>query len=681
MISLPPGAVLRKRLLAAVLGTMVLGVVGCEQSAPSVSGPRGVDQKLHSDEIFANAIESLERLQRYYDESMFLGIHERLMRWQETNQAPVAPDDPLVVALWPEAPMQRQFVERMNEWLRDQEPLPGWELDPMVQALIPEGESFPPIARLDKLEFTPFDGFAVVEATWFRDLSNWARGEQLDDLTRAMNLFDWTVRNVALEYDPFRAAYIEQYRLPKFPWEALLTGSGSAAERASVFLYLARQQRIEACLLAIPAGDGGSEEGEVRMRPWTVGVLHGGEIYLFDPALGLPIPGPEGIGFDRDGQLDVRPATLSEVVEDPELLRQLDVTEEGEEWVYPVDGSQMEGVVAWLEASPSYVSQRMAVIEAHLTGSQRAVLTTRPSLLAEKLRDAAHIQGVGLWGHPFDLIVRYWQMDPGEVQTKLQEMLVYQSPVGQSLWTGRTLYLTDVTIEDRGASWYYQQARRPDQEAAQFLAEVPEEHRMMVALQSHVLPKYTASYWLGVYSLERGNLRAAEDYFVERTLRAFPGMWLTHAAAYNLGRARELEGKPGEAALLYRMDTYAPGRYGNLLRAGWLLSAVDDPEALDAADLPIGPEELVPAQMRGEMAAPTADEPVAPIEGIPAVPLGDLPDDLLAPALPFETEEVPADQPDVALPSEESAEEAARDEDPPSAELPPEDGPAEGQEP
>ena len=39
-------------------------------------------------------------------------------------------------------------------------------------------------------------------------------------------------------------------------------------------------------------------------------------LFLFDPALGLPVPGPDGVKFDESGQIDIQPATLAQVMAD-----------------------------------------------------------------------------------------------------------------------------------------------------------------------------------------------------------------------------------------------------------------------------------------------------------------------------------------------------------------------------
>ena len=56
-------------------------------------------------------------------------------------------------------------------------------------------------------------------------------------------LFDWTIRNIALDRDSLD-------RTPQMPWETLLLGHGTAMERAWVFILLARQQGLDAAVLA-----------------------------------------------------------------------------------------------------------------------------------------------------------------------------------------------------------------------------------------------------------------------------------------------------------------------------------------------------------------------------------------------------------------------------------------------
>ena len=73
------------------------------------------------------------------------------------------------------------------------------------------------------------------------------------------------------------------------------------------------------------------------------------KLYLFDPELGLPIPGPGGIGADKSGRLDVQPATLDQVTANPKLLDRLAADEPY--WARKAD---LKRAVALVEASPLY---------------------------------------------------------------------------------------------------------------------------------------------------------------------------------------------------------------------------------------------------------------------------------------------------------------------------------------
>ena len=105
------------------------------------------------------------------------------------------------------------------------------------------------------------------EAILVRDVSRWARGEEADDLSRAKRLFDWTVRNIQLE--PERADPSLRHFM-KRPWETLIWGMGSAMERSWVFILLARQQGLDAAVLAL---EDAADPAHPQLRPWAVAVL------------------------------------------------------------------------------------------------------------------------------------------------------------------------------------------------------------------------------------------------------------------------------------------------------------------------------------------------------------------------------------------------------------------------
>ena len=72
--------------------------------------------------------------------------------------------------------MFREVVDRFQQWIRLQPPPTDWKLDPMTAALPKSLQELPQVKNLEKMEFTRFDGFAMQEAAWLRDVSLWREG-------------------------------------------------------------------------------------------------------------------------------------------------------------------------------------------------------------------------------------------------------------------------------------------------------------------------------------------------------------------------------------------------------------------------------------------------------------------------------------------------------------------------
>lgn len=170
------------------------------------------------------------------------------------------------------------------------------------------------------------------------------REKPLDEAARA---FAWVMREVRLHQREGEEAP------PSF---VVRRGWGNALERALVFLALleqlgdpsAPQPELLGCLLQIPNDSGG-------MRLWACGVVvgDGKDVYLFDPHLGLPLPGPKGEGI----------ATLAQVREKPEVLDQLNV---GEKLHYPVTPEQARTAQAQWIVPLSALSPRLRYLQEKL---------------------------------------------------------------------------------------------------------------------------------------------------------------------------------------------------------------------------------------------------------------------------------------------------------------------------
>jgi tetratricopeptide (TPR) repeat protein len=412
-----------------------------------------------------------------------------------------------------------------------------------------------------------------------------AGGDTTRQIRVALRLFDWVIRNIQQQPDATAAdtASLEQ----PFPdgsesvsWEALLIGRGHAWVRARVFILLARQQRLNVVMLGIEAD---SSEQNAEPTPWSTALLLDGRLYLLDTRLGLPIPGADGQGV----------ATLAELIAEPALLRQLDV-EGGPK--YPVDKQDLSRVVAMLDATPDYLSQRMKLVESRLTGANKTVLTIQPSRLRQPLREIKGITRVMLWPLPYDAL-RYQRAILRNQHAKQRRAELFSPFEGDApLGLGRRQHFRGVFQSDPpeiGAKAHYLKCRIPDSEFGKTAAEhtaaalrqagSPEDAEIdesqIRALQQKAQSnlaraKQSASYWLGLMAFEEGKYQVAIDFLDSRTLQAFPdGSW-SQGAHYNLGRAYERiaqdSGKREDwekAREQYLADKDTPQYAGNWLRA------------------------------------------------------------------------------------------------------------------
>lgn len=513
-------------------------------------------------------------------------VHQQV--WNE-ELLPIAMDKFNRLEEFVEAEMLNQAIDQFDQWIQGQKPLEGWQVDPMMAAQPQLMSALPELKELDKLSFSRADILALQEAVLMRDVSAWARGEQVDDLERAKQLFDWTVRNVQL---------VASHGQPiQRPFETLVLGSGTVVDRAWLFILLCRQQGLDAVMLAIRDPLDPSKQ---RFGPWAPAVLIGKSLYPFMVNIGLPIPGPKGIKRNEAGQLDIQPATLSQLVADESLLGQLSVDPKEP---YVVKAADLKRVVALIEASPPYLTQRLKMIESRLAGKDKLVLSTAPSALAARLKTCEHVADVQLWMIPYELIVQ--RMQNAVVIAQWQQLMWAPFYVGRSPWLmkGRILHLKGKLTGEMNAPEMYQHARPSDREMD--AANMDTASRVL-----YRAAKINASYWLGLVAMEQGNHRAAIDYFAKRTLEATPGGPWTHGAKYNLGRVYEAKGEMDKAYHEYESDITSPAFLGNLLRSRFLGSKTAHlPPALLAKPASPKKPEAKPGEKPTPPAAKSPDKP------------------------------------------------------------------------
>lgn len=512
-----------------------------------------------------------------------------------------------------------QTLYHLNRWIQDQAADQRWMIDrgllnslPLATRKAPATKELLADKPLAQLAFDTGDVMYLEENRWLYSVAQWASAKPKErelpagletagispksakKLAQCFALFDWTVRNIQLEelrpYPPQTVAGplagpdaadefadwpppMRGVRGPgydKYPWHILLFGRGDAYQRARVFMLLVRQLRIEAVMLAIDAKGG-------RAEPWLPAVALDEGLFLFDTRLGLAIPGPEGQGI----------ATLAQVVRDPGLLESLDIEERH---TYPVRRTDLDKVVALIDATPESLSQRMRLVESTLSASDQMVLTSNPSQTKRVLQQYPEITDVRVWAVPIETAmyqITHMQLMTESMQARWNEFLENGIFLGLGfLVKGRRQYLNgriDNDGDQQGAKSYYLLARTPDtqikgiadsqelQNAAglQRSSEMSDkewsmrlEHEARLRQES----KEHASYWLGLAHCENGAYDVAANWFKARTLEASPDGPFTAGARYNLARCYEKLGQPAEAARLYLIDE-SPQRHGNLLRA------------------------------------------------------------------------------------------------------------------
>ena len=229
-------------------------------------------------------------------------------------------------------------------------------------------------------------------------------------LERATAAFAWVMREVRLA-EPTPAGLTP----PQF---ALRRASGTPAERALVYLELLDQ-------LGATDDEAAAKPGQQETPPllgclvycrdkttntpqlWACGVvLNGGtDVYLFDPRLGLPLPGPNGKGT----------ATLAEVCKDASLLKQLDV-----DAAHPYDVTMEQARTAELQVvcSLSSLAPRMAHLQKKLLPPVRVALShDLNSELQIWKNAAAKMEGVNppvkVWAEGMGVLRHFLPADDG----------------------------------------------------------------------------------------------------------------------------------------------------------------------------------------------------------------------------------------------------------------------------
>ncbi len=523
---------------------------------------------------------------------------------------------------------QRQIAYHLNRYLDDRSFLtadgsdsdsvnqPGTDVPELLRTindLLPVEKS---ADRVQRDRFAPSDVNHLRDCYLFRQIVQWVDQQRSDDpllvdwlalqeqtqgtetadkIRTASRLFDWTVRNIALEL-PRRPPSESAPPLPlgmefegpgyrQSDYQTVWRGTGDFLQRAGVFIQLCRQANIPAFVLAIPSRESG------ELNPWCVGVLVGPEIYLFEPELGMFIPGPGQIGI----------ATLAQARTDESILRRLNVPGFFD---YPLSKNDVQQCIALLNVLPEGLSARMGWLESGLTGKRRMVVYSDVDELAAQIDAASGVAGVRLWRVPLMAEVYKVAMEKEAERNPMFAFWYYSrwailnATVGasQKLAVGRWRHLHgqfDDNAEQNidGARTLYLAQRAPEFEIEKLDFDVDLQmsygirrelgistevyNRQVEQMQAMMrLAKRTATYWISLIQYDDESYETAEKWLFKRALNDEQSSFWEPAARYNLARTHERLGQSDRAIELYKTQG-EPQEHGNRIRARLIEKAAE----------------------------------------------------------------------------------------------------------
>jgi hypothetical protein len=417
--------------------------------------------------------------------------------------------------------------------------------------------------------------------------ANLSTADQLK-LFNAYKLFDWTVRNIALQVpgcsveelaaDPRAPLSDEGLGYGYLPWETMLFSAGDFIERGRVFGALAAQQGIETVWLSVAGKDAQSDQQPGQL--WTLGVVVADEVLLFEPKLGLPILDPDKIEL----------ATLRQTLENERILRRLDLAGQFD---YALSMSDVRNFSFLIDAPPAAGSARMKLLEKNLLSDERMVLARDLDAVAAKLQSIHPNHSVSLWQTPLLATVQAASVRE-RLETPSPFSMTYMAQHG--VWLienpasiGRRKHLLgefENTLDSDGALKTYMDTKIDDESIAKLAydpavqhalgvpripGEPKEQHAARVAQAQYIMSisKFDAHFQLAQLHFDRGNYKASEDFWVKRVLNDERAQKWWSTGHYVLARIYQETGRPEEAAQELVFEG-APQEAGNRLRLRYL---------------------------------------------------------------------------------------------------------------
>jgi hypothetical protein len=215
------------------------------------------------------------------------------------------------------------------------------------------------------------------------------------DQQRALALFYYVVRMVDLLPEDSPDPQLT-------PYESLVFGIGTAADRGWTYALLMRQLRLDVVMI--------QPRGREETTYWLLGAVIPGEgVLLLDPRMGLPIS-PASEVENPQSPLPQEAATLAQVRENEQLLRQYDQQDRK----YPLTGEDLKTVDVYAIGTSSTFAPRIGRLQAALPEAGELF----DGLASNELREVGLLERLtaagegGLWSreqvHVWPYPQRFW---------------------------------------------------------------------------------------------------------------------------------------------------------------------------------------------------------------------------------------------------------------------------------
>jgi hypothetical protein len=278
------------------------------------------------------------------------------------------------------------------------------------------------IEQVSLEQFVERDAAYLRDCLWANRATKFGAGDAEKDLDVVVKLFEYVVRNLVLIEPGTR-------QVPLGPFDVMVLGRGTAADRAWAFAELLRQRNIDSVILSPrrASGDAGDDAG------FLVGVLFEKDILLFDPTLGLPVMADVA---EPKSALPRLPASLRQVQRDPGLLTALARDSDGR---FTLTAKMLEAPQVELICHTEHLAVRMKRLQVELSGEHSAIVSDpledaedQPGLWSRVAKHPAAAwaaEDVAIWSYPESIREAATRMTPEQQKELLKLSYSMGAPI------------------------------------------------------------------------------------------------------------------------------------------------------------------------------------------------------------------------------------------------------------